>query len=179
MTPERSRAARLNPEGAGPAAEGVPGLLAGLGIEIGLLRDLRAGLLEQRAALARDDAGELERVVHHIGRTLLALRETRRERARLAEAVTGDADSTLAAVVQLLAIAEAEACRAAVDELHLAARAAQRELEVNQRVIRKAIETGEQFLHQMLTASAGTEPVVGYQGAAAQGGSGLLLNQRA
>lgn len=179
MTDEVSSAARLDQGGAGPTAAGVPGLLAGLRIEIGLLRDLQAGLLEQRKALARDDAGELERVVHHVGRTLLALREIRRERARLVEGVTGDADSNLAAVVQLLAITEAETCRAAVDELHLAAQAAQRELEVNQRVIRKAIETGEQFLHQMLTASAGTEPGVGYPAAAAQGGSGLLLNQRA
>lgn len=176
MEPERERS---DPDGAGPAAEGVRSLLAGLGIEIGLLRDLRNGLLQQREALARDDAAELERVVHDIGRTLLALRETRRERARLVEIVTGDADSTLPDLVQRLTIAEAEPCRAAVGELHLAARAAQRELEVNQRVIRKAIETGEQFLHQMLTASAGPEPPVGYPAAAAQASSGLLLNQRA
>jgi hypothetical protein len=179
MDPERPGRGRGGPGKTGPTAEAVRSLLAGLGIEVRLLRDLESGLLEQRAALARDDAVQLERVVHQIGRTLLALRETRRERTRLVEVVTGDAGSGLADVVELLTIADAGRYRAAVGELHLVARAAQRELDVNQRVIRKAIETGEQFLHQILTASAGTEPVPGYPTADTQQSAGFLLNERA
>jgi FlgN protein len=152
------------------------GLRHGLETEGGLLKDLRGALREQRDALARDDAPALEAIVHQIGRTLLAIRETRRHRSALIAAVTGSSDAPLSAAIGLLRPPEAEPVEALCRELHQAAMAASRELAINQSVLRRAIQTGEQFLQQMLTAPVDGEGA-GYPAAASA--SGLLFNPRA
>ena len=160
--------------------DAVAGLIRGLAAEVTLLRELRAALLEQRDALARDNAGDLELVVQQIGRTLVALRETRRLRATLLEAVTGARQTALADAGASLEPPQAAAFEAACRELHYAAVAAHRELDINQAVLRRAIETGEQYLQQVLTAPVGTATPASYAaGDAAPVGSGLFLNQRA
>jgi hypothetical protein len=152
-------------------AEATAALVRGLATERGLLEELRGRLIEQRAALAADDTGTLEQVVHEIGRTLLTLREARRQRGLLMEMVTGESGGGLVEAAALVGGSEAEAIRGLGQDLHAAAVAASRELLINQTAIRRAIESGERFLQHLLTVPGGLPET----GAA----SGVLLNQRA
>ncbi|MBL8988203.1 MAG: flagellar export chaperone FlgN [Gemmatimonadales bacterium] len=152
-------------------AEAAASLVRGLHAERALLEELRSRLVEQRAALAADDTVTLEQVVQEIGRTLLTLREARRQRNLLMEMVTGQVGAGLAEVAETFSAGEAEPFRALCRDLHAAAVAASRELVINQTALRRAIESGERFLQHLLTVPGGLPDT----GAA----SGILLNQRA
>lgn len=154
------------------SAEGVTKLGRALRAELGLLAELKAQLVEQRAACAADDTAALEMVVQQISRTLLTLREARRQRALLLEMVTGEPGVVLAEAGELLSEDDRQPFRALCRELHAGAVAANRELVINQAAIRRAIESGEQFLHHLLTGPGPTsdpEPAR----------CGVLFNQRA
>jgi hypothetical protein len=154
--------------------DAVSALERGLKTELALLEDLARGLVEQRSAIAADDTPTLEQLVQQLSRTLLTLREARRQRRILVEMVTGDAESRLGELLGCLPDAPevAALCR----ELQDRALAANRELVINQTVIRRAIQSGERFLQQLLTAP-NLESYRQQSEAPAQGG--LLLNQRA
>lgn len=158
-------------DGARDPDDGVEALERSLGSELGLLRDLVGQFAEQRAALAADDTAALEQVVQQIGRTLLTLREARRQRAILMEMVTGEPGIGLAALLARVAPGR-PALRTLGRDLHEAAVGAARELEINQTAIRRAIESGEQFLHSLLTIPGPGDP-------GNRPEAGLLLNQRA
>jgi len=165
----------------GPVADGdqetAKRIIGGLTTEAGLLRELRASLLEQREAIANDDPVALEGVIQQIGRTLVALGETRRERVRTA-ALLSDGPVSLVELATRLQPDLAASLRAASQDVHHVATSAARDLAVNQAVLRRAIETGEASLQRLLTLPEGAEPTAGY-GEGAAGGAGLLLNQRA
>lgn len=167
-------AAATEAKTAGPDV--VASLDKGVRAELALLTDLVNGLVEQRQAIAADDSAGLEQVVQQLSRTLLTLREARRQRALLVELVTGRADAKL---TELLASLPANAqpamtdlCRALRDQ----ALAAGRELAINQTAIRRAIESGERFLQHLLTGPNQDDYRERPMPSAA---GGLLLNQRA
>ena len=153
------------------AADAIGALIRGLQSERVLLDELKSRLIAQRAALAADATPTLEQVVQEIGRTLLTLREARRQRALLMEMATGQVGAGLVDVADSLPPSEAEPFRALCRELHAGAVAAGRELTINQTAIRRAIESGERFLQHLLTVPGQAE-TAGPQ-------RGLLLNQRA
>ena len=156
-------------------AEEFEALSRGLSVEADLLRDLKAALIAQRAALAADDTAGLEEVVNQIGRTLLTIREARRQRALLIELVVGAPNGGLADAAARLAGEAAKEFRTQCRDLHELAVSVSRELTINQAVIRRAIESGEQYLQQLLTVPAAD----GYSERPGEGRSGLLLNQSA
>ena len=147
----------------------------GLSVEADLLRDLKTALIAQRAALAADDTAGLEEVVNHIGRTLLTIREARRQRALLIELVVGGPNASLADAAAKIGGDAAQQFRGRCRDLHDLAVSVSRELTINQAVIRRAIESGEQYLQQLLTVP----PVDGYSERPGEARSGLLLNQSA
>jgi hypothetical protein len=152
-------------------AEAVAALFRGLRAELELLDALRSQLVNQRAALAADDAASLESVVNQIGRTLLTLGEARRQRPVLIELIAPPGTG-LREMADSLDPAEASTFERLRSDLHGSAVAASRELQVNQAAIRRAIESGERYLHHLLTAP-------GTQASEPQPEVGLLLNQRA
>ena len=154
------------------ATEGVTTLGRALRTELGLLAELKAQLVEQRAACAADDTLALEAVVQQISRTLFTLREARKQRGLLLEMVTGEPGVALADAGELLPALDRTGFRALCGELHAGAVAANRELLINQAAIRRAIESGEQFLHHLLTAPGPTSDAEPAQ-------CGVLFNQRA
>ena len=135
---------------------GEPTLGRALRAELDLLAELKGQLVEQRAAIAADDTAALELVVQQISRTLLTLREARRQRTLLLEMATGEPGVALAEAADLLPVKDAPSFRTLCRELHAGAVAANRELVINQGAIRRAIESGEQFLHHLLTAPGPT-----------------------
>jgi flagellar biosynthesis/type III secretory pathway chaperone len=159
---------------AGGVAErdGAASLARALSSELALLEELKERLVDQRSALAADDTNRLEQVVQQISRTLLTLREARRQRTLLVEMVLGRADASLAEAAAAATGADGRRLTDLCGRIHAAAVAANRELLINQTAIRRAIESGERFLQYLLStpgqAASGEPPV-----------SGLLLNQRA
>lgn len=151
-------------------ADGAGSLARALGAELALLEELKEQLVDQRSALAADDTNRLEQIVQQISRTLLTLREARRQRTLLVEIVVGRAGAGLADAAAATTGAENRTLTDLAARIHAAAVAANRELSINQTAIRRAIESGERFLQYLLSSPAGTgEPPQ----------SGLLLNQRA
>ncbi len=151
---------------------GEPTLGRALRAELELLAELKGQLVEQRAAIAADDTAALELVVQQISRTLLTLREARRQRTLLLEMATGEPGVALAEAADLLPVKDAPSFRTLCRELHASAVAANRELVINQGAIRRAIESGEQFLHHLLTAPGPTSDPEPAQ-------CGVLFSQRA
>ncbi len=151
-------------------------LESGLRTELALLDELARGLVAQREAIAADDTVALEQLVQQLSRTLLTLREARRQRRILVEMVTGNPDSRLGELLDGLPSGAgsgvAPLCRALQDRAILA----NRELTINQTVIRRAIQSGERFLHQLLTAP---NPDVYRNQSQTELPGGMLLNQRA
>jgi hypothetical protein len=125
-------------------------LLGAIAAEVRLVRELRATLLEQRAALSREDRAALAAAVQRLGRTLLALRDTRRERSVLAQAVTGRATVTPAEVGRWLEGPAGARWDAAVGELGHAAAAASRDLADCEVALGAARGCDEFSLHRML-----------------------------
>lgn len=151
---------------------GIGPLIRALRAELGLLAELKAQLIEQRAACAADNTEALESVVQQISRTLLTLRETRKQRGLALEMATGEPGVALVEAADLVPARHRVGLQTLCRELHASAVAANRELVINQTAIRRAIEAGEQFLHRLLTAPGPT-------GASEPASCGLLINQRA
>ncbi|MHB1327624.1 MAG: flagellar export chaperone FlgN [Gemmatimonadales bacterium] len=154
------------------AVEGLGPLVRSLRAEQELLGELQTQLVEQRAGLAANDTAALEQVVQQIGRTLLTIREARRQRTVLVELIGGQGATTLSDVAAQLPAPVAEPFRSLCRELHAVALMSSRELQVNQLALRQAIVLGEQFLHRLLTAP-------GTVSSEADTERGMLLNQRA
>lgn len=152
-------------------ADGAASLARSLGVELALLEELKDQLLAQRGALAADDTTRLEQIVQQVSRTLLTLREARRQRGLLVEIVVGRPGAGLAEAAAA-AGTEGRMLQDLAAKIHGAAVAANRELGINQTAIRRAIESGERFLQYLLSSPGLTAP-----GEAPP--SGLLLNQRA
>jgi flagellar FlgN protein len=159
---------------AGNPDEGFEALNRGLAMEAQLLNDLRAALVTQRGALAADDTAQLEDVVNQIGRTLLTIREARRQRGMLAELIVGAPNASLAAVADQVPAERGARFRERCRTLHDLAVVVSRELAINQAVIRRAIESGEHYLQHLLTV-----PADDYAARGADRPSGLILNQSA
>lgn len=155
-----------------PAADGIDALVRSLRAELALLGELGAQLVDQRAALAADDTAALELMLQQIGRTLLTIREARRQRNVLIELMTGRQATSLLEMADLVGAGDEPSFRDLCRQLHLAAVAAGRELAVNQLAIRRAIEAGERFLHTLLTVPSDA-------GQPGERPSGLILNERA
>lgn len=141
----------VNNEESAESGDPVGLLERGLRVEMALLADLAQGLVHQREAIAADDTAALEQPGQQLSRTLLTLREARRQRGILVEMVAGRADARLGDVVACLPPEAAPAMTALCRELKDRALAANRELTINQTVIRRAIESGERFLQHLLT----------------------------
>ncbi len=153
-------------------AGGVATLARAMRTELSLLAELKCQLVDQRGACAADDTDALESVVQQISRTLLTLRETRKQRGLALELATGAAAVGLIEATDLLPAADRAGFQVLCRELHASAVAANRELLINQSAIRRAVESGERFLHRLLTAP-------GLTGPSEPAPRGVLVNQRA
>lgn len=152
--------------------ESAPSLSRALMSELALIEELRAQLIDQRAALAADDTARLEQVVQQISRTLLTIREARRQRTMLIEMVCGRPDAGLADAAEAAGGEEGRTVSRLAVRIHEAAVVANRELLINQTAIKRAIDTGERFLQFLLSGPGALDRDATPQ-------SGLLLNQRA
>jgi len=168
--------APLPGRGAGPLAE----LTAALEHEAAAIRGLREALVQQRAAVAANDAAAVNASVDDVGRILLAVEEARRQREAMVAALAGGPGATL----EGLGAPDARPGRAAFDTaraaLRRAAEEAAHEAAVNRAVLRRAVEAGEAFLQSLFSSAADPSPVYApAEGRERPGAPGFILNRKA
>jgi hypothetical protein len=135
-------------------------LVASMGREAAIARQLQQQLELLRTAVATADADTLEAATLAVGRIALALDEARRQRGALVRQLGGSDDLTLSELDSSLPAECGEEFRQARASLRAAAEAAAREASIAQRVLRRAIASGDAFLQQLFSVSAppGTTP---------------------
>jgi len=127
--------------------------LAAEGRLVGALGD---ALRHQRAAVAADQPEAVEASVAEISRLLLALRDARRDRARLLSDALGPGPG-VDALHQVLGTVPPELVRAQAD-LHRVAVEVAQEAAINRGILRRVIESGEAFLQQLFSSASPASP---------------------
>lgn len=112
--------------------------------------ELRRALLQQRGALAANDAAALENSLRAVSRALLTLDEARRRRGAAVRCIVGR-DLPLATLVAEAGHTVAPAIAAAREALRQAATDAARELVINHLVLRRALQAGEAYLQRLFS----------------------------
>jgi hypothetical protein len=137
----------------------IDGLIDTLRSERRLLDDLRAIMVRQRDAVARDDLQELDDTVFAVQRVLLTLNEARKRRRMLSERLGCDAETPPRHLPDALGGQATDAIRLASHDLEDAARQLSREVATNREVLRKGLATGEELVR--ILSGAG-QRAVGY-----------------
>lgn len=137
----------------------IEGLIDTLRSERRLLDDLRAVMVRQRDAVARDDLQELDDTVFAVQRVLLTLNEARKRRRTLSERLGCDAETAPRYLPDALGNQATDGVRAASRDLEEAARLLSREVATNREVLRKGLAAGEEFV-RILTGAG--QKAVGY-----------------
>ena len=148
--------------------------------EAGLVERLHDILLEQRTAVAADDAAGVNAAVDDLGRLLLTLEQARRTRSQLVDAVAGRHGVSLDELEPLLPFALPRPVVLAQAELRTAAERAAHAARINHRILRRAVEAGDAFLQELFGTAV---PVPAYlpadRPATVPRGPSLLLNRTA
>lgn len=154
-------------------------LAAALHKEAEVVRALRDALIEQRTALAADDAETVNTSSDAVHRILLMLEEVRSSRATVLSAISGGDPFPLDQLEKTLGISLPLPLEQAREELRRAGREVAREVAVNRAVLRRAVETGEAFLQALFSSTMDPSPV--YQppdrGKEKDGGGGFLFDR--
>jgi hypothetical protein len=127
--------------------------------EIRLTHDLGEALVQQRNAVANDDADAVNASVEAIGRILLTLNEARSRRTGIVSSITGNGPVPLDRLEQLIGQPLPTRLSETVMELRRSAQKASHEVAINWSVLRRAVETGEAFLQTLFSSVVDPEPV--------------------
>jgi hypothetical protein len=133
-------------------------LAEGLAREAGLVGELSAALIRQRAAIGADDPGAVEQAGGDIGRLLFTLGEARRGRDRIMDSLGARPDQSLGLLARALGGPLPPTLEEARSRLGRAAEEAAREAAVNRVVLRRALDAGEAFLQRLFAGTADPPP---------------------
>lgn len=137
-------------------------LVQTLHTENNLVTGLRQALEDQRSGVAKDDTALVEEATLSIARTALALSEVRRQRFGLVDAVLGNSEGTLDAVIAALPPESRPVLREVQETLRRTSRAAAQDAAITQLVLRRALQAGDAMLQQlfaMRVPDGATDPV--------------------
>jgi hypothetical protein len=154
-------------------------LSAALQKEAKVVAALRDALIEQRTALAADDAEAVNTASDAVGRILLVLEEVRSSRATVLAAIGGGEPVRIEQIEETLGISLPLPLEQARAELRRVGQEVAREVAVNRAVLRRAVETGEAFLQALFSSTLEPSPV--YQppdrGKEKEGGGGVFFDR--
>ena len=154
-------------------------LAAVLHREAEVVRALRDALVEQRTALAADDAETVDRSSDAVQRILLMLEEVRSSRTTVLSSISEGEPATLHQIEERLGVSLPVPLEQAREELRRAGREVAREVAINKTVLRRAVETGEAFLQALFSSTL--DPPAVYQpknrGKEKEGGGGVFFDR--
>ncbi len=147
--------------------------------ERNLLEDLIRVLKNQQVGVANNDISALDESVYAAQRIFLTLRQARRHRRGLLNALMGDKEVALGDLEQALGSGMTASLAEARDNLQMAAQQLARQMEVNRTVIKEVIANGDRLIRAVCgvpeqSSVYTTEP----EGAEPSGGSGVLFNRQ-
>ena len=147
--------------------------------EAGIVTALRQALIQQRAALAANDAETMNATADEIGRILLLLEQVRSSRDAVLESITGEGPVALEQLETVLGVSLPLPLEQARAELRRAGKEVAQEVAINRTVLRRAVETGEAFLQALFSSSVDPSPVYRSpdQGTRRNDGSSVILNR--
>ena len=154
-------------------------LAAALHKEVEVVRTLRDALIEQRTALAADDAETVNTSSDAIGRILLMLEEVRSSRATVLASISGDEPLRLDQLEKALGISLPLPLEQAREELRRAGKDVAQEVTINRAVLRRTVETGEAFLQALFSSTLDPSPVYRppERGKDNEGGGGVFFDR--
>lgn len=146
--------------------------------EVELLRELSTILEQQRQGVARNDSPAIESSIQALGRTILTLEESRRQR-RSVLALLGDTEEVglneLEAHLGHAIPPELSKARTAVQQ---AAAVASRDLAINRAVLDRAVQAGDAFLQRLFSTASHATPSYRPDAKVDEGArGGLLVNK--
>lgn len=144
-----------------------------------LLEDLITVLDNQKTGVASNDISAVDESVYAAQRIFLTLRQARRHRRGLLNALMGQKEVTLADMDSALGSGMTASLTEARDDLKAAARQLTRQLEVNRRVIQEATANGDRLIRAVygVPERASTYAREG-DDSVPSGGAGAFLNTK-
>lgn len=144
-----------------------------------LLDDLIRVLKNQKIAVASDDISALDESVYAAQRIFLTLRQARRHRRGLLNALIGEEEVALDEMDSALGSSMTASLTEARDGLQVAAQRLARQMQVNRRVIQEVIASGDRLIRAVCGvpehASTYTPEA---EGAKPAGGAGVIFNKQ-
>ncbi len=140
------------------AMRGIADLTVALERECRLMDDLHRAVLQQRDAVADNDAPNVESSIRLAGRTLLTLQETRRHRAALLQRLVGDPAQPLADLERRFEAPLPETLLAVRRRVQHTATEVAEAVWHNQEMLLGAVREREALLLELLTGVRPTTP---------------------
>ncbi len=134
----------------------VDALVDCLGSEARLLDQLGGILRDQREGVAGSDVSRVDRSVHAAHRVLQTLAEARRRRYALVHVLTTRSDIPVAGLSDALGLEATPALRDGQAAVEARARTLSREVSLNRAVLTAAIQTGNEYVRQLVAPAAAT-----------------------
>jgi len=154
-------------------------LASALHNESEVMRSLREALVEQRTALAANDAETMNNSSDTVGRILLMLEEVRSARGTVLTSISGDRSTRLGELESCLGANVPLPLEQAREELRRVGKEVAQEVAINRVVLRRAVETREAFLQALFSSTLDPQPVYRPpdRGEDKKGGGGLLFDR--
>ncbi len=132
-------------------------LVRALNAETGILLELRETLVKQREAVAISNQESVENSIHAMGRIILTLEETRRQRRSLLGLVCNGEDVSLNDIEEYVSVVPEDfiEARAAVREQSVATA---NDLAINQHVLDRVLQAGDTFLQRLFSSALEASP---------------------
>lgn len=156
--------------------ERITQLVQALTAEVGILAELRETLVKQREAVAQSDQELVENSIHAMGRIILTLEETRRQRRALLGLVCNGESASLNDIeIYLSQVPESfiEA-RLAVREQSIATA---NDLAINQHVLDRVLHAGDTFLQRLFSSALENAPSYASSGDDERTTEAMLVNR--
>jgi len=154
-------------------------LTAALHEESRIVEELTDALIEQRGAVARNDAAAVHASVDTIAKTLLTLEQARARRGRIMTSLAGTDALPCDQLERVLGRILPSDLEEARDRLRRSALRVAQEVRMYRDVLRRAEETGEAFLQALFSLTVDPTPVYRPDDRREETptGAGLLLNR--
>ncbi len=144
-----------------------------------LLNDLIGVLENQRAGVANNDISTVDESVYAAQRIFLTLRQARRHRRGLLNALIGEKEIALGELDLALGSGMTASLTEARDGLQAAAQRLARQMEVNRRVIQEVITSGDRLIRAVCGVPEKTSVYSPEsEGAEPSGRAGILINKQ-
>jgi hypothetical protein len=163
----------------GGTIDRVSQLVRALNAERSLLGELREVLMVQREAVAQNDQAGVEVSIHAMGRIMLTLEESRRQRRAVLSLIADGNEVALTDLEEYVGDPVPEDLRSAREAVQRLAVATANDLAINQHVLDRVLHAGDTFLQRLFSTGLDTCPSYGPAKDGDERAEAMLVNRTA